>query len=245
MKGSEKSTSSRAIEAAISVFLHDPLSKTASLLPERTTKALLSLVDDATGAEDLLQALDCAADEPELKDVGFFSLSALVNELWHIGASTMTVRENVRFAIRSKASIKLEQIGPMMRDLWRTAAEFQSKQKPSDERATPLVYDPTIPNELNEALAKFHMAIVALMVILAASTTRRKRLPLLLAMTLVDAIDEGLALFMPWMLLSPSVSFSAETRCRLKELDFDSIYERHFRQSEALATFIHKNAQRR
>ena len=62
-KGSEKSPSSRAIEAAISVFLYDPLSKAAPLLPDQTTKALLSLVDDATDAADLLQALDCAADQ--------------------------------------------------------------------------------------------------------------------------------------------------------------------------------------
>lgn len=245
-KGSEKSPSSRAIEAAISVFLYDPLSKAAPLLPDQTTKALLSLVDDATDAADLLQALDCAADDPDLKDVGFFSLPTLVNELWHVGASTMTVHEKVRFAIGAKASNRLEQVGPMMRDLWLAAADFQSKQRHyTDERATPIVYDPTIPTELNEALAKFHMAIVALMVILAASTARRKRLAPSSALTLVDTVDEGLSLFMPWMLLSPSVSFSAETRARLRTLDFDSIFERHFRQSEALAHFIAEDVQRR
>ncbi len=104
MKGSEKGASTRAIEAAMAVFLHDPLSKAAPLLPNNTTSALLSLVDDAADAEDLRAALDCAADDPDLKDVGFFSLPTLVNELWHVGASTMTAHENVRFAIGAKAA---------------------------------------------------------------------------------------------------------------------------------------------
>ncbi len=49
----------------------------------------------------------------------------------------------------------------MMRDLWFASADFQKQSKhPLDDKAKPSVYDPTLPNELNEALAKFHMAIV-------------------------------------------------------------------------------------
>lgn len=250
MKGSEKGASSRAIEAAISFFLPDLPSRAAPLLPDNTTKALLGLVDDATDAEDLRAALDCAADDPDMQEVGSFSLATLVNELWHVGASTMVAHERVRFSIGAKAANRLDQVGPMMRDLWLASADFQSRQKHSHaavphEKAKLLVYDPTIPNELNEALAKFHMAIIALFVILAASTARRRKLSPALAMTLVDAIDEGLSLFMPWMLLSPAVSFTAETRARLHELDFESIFERHYRQTEAMARFIVENTKRR
>ncbi len=81
--------------------------------------------------------------------------------------------------------------------------------------------------------------------ILASIDSTPRKLVAHIGDDLVDSFDEGLALFMPWMLLSPAVSLGAETRARLRELDFDSIFERHYCQSVAVARFIVENAKRR
>lgn len=232
----ERGASSRAIEAAVSAYLFDPLAKPTPLLPSETSKALLELLD--CDPRDLRSMLDCAADDPRLTEIGLIPLRAMLDEIWIVGQTTTVVHERVRFTLGARAGHKLDEVGPMVRDLTFAAADIVGSGRrhgnAPTERGQVVVYDPNVPTELNRALAMLHMAMLSQLAIVAASTVRRRKVPSALGMALVQIIEEGLSLFMPWLLLVPTVSFSTETRAKLPRLDFDSIFERHFRQMNAL-----------
>lgn len=237
LKSSEKGASSRAIEAAVRAYLCDPLARPNPLLPDTMTEALLALIDGAKDAQDLAEALDCAADDPRLQETASIPLRPLEDELWHVGHTTIICREHVRHAIGAKAASKLEEVAVMLQDLSRAAADLfgdEIRKTQHLPRPKAVVFDPSVPTELNQALARFHMALVAELCLVAASNSRRKRVPSAIGMALVNTIEQGLCAFMPWLLLAPAVSFSAETRAKLPRLEFDSIFERHFEQMAAL-----------
>lgn len=239
MKGSEKGPSSRAIEAAVTAYLHDPRSSTGPRISAETQAALRKLVKESANETALREALDCAADDPAL-NLDHVPIASLIEDIWTVGQSTMIAREWVRFTLGSRATRKLEDIGPMVRDLWQSAADFVATKRSTKGagHSKPIVYDPDVPSELNLAFARFHMAVVAQAAIVAESLGPRRKLSAPIAQTLVDVMEEGFSAFMPWMIFSHTANFSDETRLRLPRPDFEAIFARHFRQTEALAAFV-------